>query len=391
MNRIVFPAVPLVLLTSALLGGCSTPRADLMPSGYRSTAAPGAESVPAPAPAPALASQGAQIYAVTAPAPLTAVAVGPGTAAPAPLPPAQPLPSAQPLVVAAKPRLPLGPKSRGADVLRVQVLLERAHFSSGEMDGTYGGNLRHAVEGYQKVHQLRASGVVDGATWAALAVDQGPVLTLYTVSAADAAGPYRPVPADMAAKAKLPALGYANVAEALGERFHISPALLKRMNPGKDLGRQGEVLTVPNVADLPPLPKAKKILVDRSDGTLTLLDDSGTPFAQFPASTGSSHDPLPLGVWKVNGVAHNPTYQYNPKLFWDAKPNDAMAKVPPGPNNPVGVVWIELSKKHYGIHGTPEPSLIGKSQSHGCIRLTNWDAAAVAHAVRPGVAVLLQE
>jgi lipoprotein-anchoring transpeptidase ErfK/SrfK len=148
---------------------------------------------------------------------------------------------------------------------------------------------------------------------------------------------------------------------------------------------------VPNVATLSELPKAVKVIVDGSDHTLSVVDASGKVVAQFPATTGSKHDPLPLGVWKVQGVARNPEFHYNPKLFWDASPGDSKAIVAAGPNNPVGLVWIALSKAHYGIHGTPEPSTIGRTLSHGCIRLTNWDAAALAQSVVTGVEVLLQE
>jgi lipoprotein-anchoring transpeptidase ErfK/SrfK len=133
------------------------------------------------------------------------------------------------------------------------------------------------------------------------------------------------------------------------------------------------------------------VIVDKSESTVTLLDASGKTIAHFPASAGSQHDPLPLGTWKINGVARNPPFHYNPKLFWDADPGHGKAKIAAGPNNPVGVVWIDLSKDHYGIHGSPEPSTIGKTQSHGCIRLTNWDAMAMAQAVAPGVPAILQE
>jgi lipoprotein-anchoring transpeptidase ErfK/SrfK len=285
----------------------------------------------------------------------------------------------------------IGPHSRGDEVLRAQVLLDRAHFSSGEMDAAYGSNMRQAIRGFQKLHQLPVTGVVDAATWTELERDQAPVLDVYAVTAQDVAGPYTPVPAGMMAKAKLPALGYANLAEALGERFHISPELLRRLNPGKVLARAGTQLVVPNVAAAKPLPKAASILVDAKEGTLTLLDAGGMPFAQFPASTGSKHDPLPEGRWQVRGVAVNPEYRYNPKLFWDAQAGDSKARLAAGPNNPVGVAWIELSKEHYGIHGTPEPGKIGKTQSHGCIRLTNWDVMAVVRSISRGAVVLLQQ
>jgi lipoprotein-anchoring transpeptidase ErfK/SrfK len=139
------------------------------------------------------------------------------------------------------------------------------------------------------------------------------------------------------------------------------------------------------------LPQAAQLVVSRSAHTLSLIDSKGQIIAQMPASTGSEHDPLPIGDWKINGVARNPNFHYNPKLFWDASPGESKAVIPPGPNNPVGVVWIDLSKEHYGIHGTPEPGSIGKTQSHGCIRLTNWDALLVANAVAPGFPAVLKE
>lgn len=275
-------------------------------------------------------------------------------------------------------------------IVRAQVLLDRANFSPGQVDGAAGSNMRQALLGFQRARALPETGKADRATLAAL--DDGqPVLAAYTVTEADVAGPYAPVPEDMAEKAKLPALGFASVTEALAERFHASPGLLRKLNPGKDIEQAGTQIMAPGTAAARALPKAASIVVDRSDGTLALLDASGRVLAQMPATTGSEHDPLPVGQWKVNGVARNPPFHYNPQLFWDAQPGDSKATIPPGPNNPVGVAWIDLSIDHYGIHGTPEPGKIGKTQSHGCIRLTNWDAARVADAVGPGTPVLLQE
>lgn len=285
----------------------------------------------------------------------------------------------------------VGPKQRNVAVLRVQILLDRARFFPGEIDASFGSNTRVAISGFQKHNGLAAKGTMDEPTWAALNSDLEPVLVTYRITEADVAGPFIQIPPDMMDKATLPALGYRNPEEALGEKFHASPALLAELNPGKDLGRAGETIVVPNLASAAPLAKAARVVVDKSDSTVTLFDAADTVIAQFPASTGSGRDPLPLGEWKILGVARNPEFQYNPKLFWDANPGHAKATIPPGPNNPVGVAWIALSKPHYGIHGTPEPSKIGKTQSHGCIRLTNWNVEAMGHSVSPGLPALLQE
>lgn len=285
---------------------------------------------------------------------------------------------------------PVGPAASPSAVLRAQILLARAHFSCGEIDARFGASLRGAIADFQASRGLPASGIVDAATWKALNTDTAPALARAPVTAEDVAGPFLPIPEDMMEKAKLPALPYSSPLEALAEKYHSSPSLLQRLNPGARFDAAGTEILAPNVIVAPP-EKAVSIVVSKSRHSVAALDESGRILARYPATSGSEHDPLPLGKWKIQGVAKNPSFHYNPDLFWDAKPTDGKAPIPPGPNNPVGVVWIDLSKEHYGIHGTPEPSTIGKTQSHGCIRLTNWDVSELSKMVAPGMPALLEE
>src|SRR5688572_3138697 len=270
-----------------------------------------------------------------------------------------------------------------ADMLPTQVLLDRAGFSPGEIDARSGGNTQTAIAAFEKA---TATKIAD-----ALAASTDPATITYTISDQDAASPTVPkIPEDMMEKAKLKRLEYTSTLEMLAERFHVSPNLLKRLNPSATFAA-GEQVTVPNVnvvseAEGKPLPNIV-VRVSKQQSALTVIDASGKVIMHAPVTSGSQHDPLPIGSWTVTAVARNPSFNYNPDLFWDADPKHAKAKVPPGPNGPVGVVWIDINKPHYGIHGTPEPGTVGHTQSHGCVRLTNWDALKLAAIVGKGTKV----
>jgi lipoprotein-anchoring transpeptidase ErfK/SrfK len=284
------------------------------------------------------------------------------------------------------------------EVLATQLALDRSGFSPGEIDGRAGRNLQRALAAFQGSHQLPATGQIDDQTWKQLTATGGdvPPLVDYTITDADVAGPFTPdIPRRLPDQSALDALNYRTPLEALGERFHSSPALLQQLNPDATFQRAGEHLMVPNVVSSSRAPASPasdiKVVVTKSTSALTIEDPSGRILFHAPVTSGSIHDPLPIGTWKVNGVQRNPKFHYNPDLFWDATPGDRKATLQPGPNNPVGVVWIDLSKPHYGIHGTPEPSNIGHVESHGCVRLTNWDADRAAQWVKPGTQVVFRE
>jgi lipoprotein-anchoring transpeptidase ErfK/SrfK len=291
------------------------------------------------------------------------------------------------------PALPCG------DPFAFEVLLDRQGFSPGEIDGKLGTNAGHAIAALQAARGLEPTGDADCDTWHALGGDTaGAMVATYTIDQADVKGPFvRNIPKDLEKQASLPALSYRSPLERLGERFHISPALLERMNPRVAL-KAGNEIKVPAVTPFDvdakppkePLETDVTIQVTRGDSALRALRPDGTVILFAPVTTGSEHDPLPVGNWKVTSIDRKPAFHYNPELFWDANPKHSKATIKPGPNNPVGVVWIGLDLEHYGLHGTPEPSRIGYTESHGCIRLTNWDAARVASMVKPGTPVLFR-
>lgn len=276
--------------------------------------------------------------------------------------------------------------ARSRDVLAAQVLLDHSSHSPGVIDGVMGGNTRRAIEAFQ-----RASGIpVDGRLSAALldrlrAAHSGDLLQRYTITAEDVAGPFVDVPEGMADQARLATLAYESPAEALAEKFHMAKSFLEALNPGTDFGRAGaEIIVVMPGKDELDTPVAR-IEVDKAASELRAFASDGSLVATYPATVGSGTFPSPSGTMEVRAVAPAPTYHFDPEgRSWGP---DEKLTIAAGPNNPVGGTWIDLSKEGYGIHGTPDPALIGKTASHGCVRLTNWDAAELAKAVSPGTTV----
>jgi lipoprotein-anchoring transpeptidase ErfK/SrfK len=285
------------------------------------------------------------------------------------------------------------------DYLGFQVLLDRLGFSPGEIDGKPGVNFSHALAAVQAARRLRSTGEPDCDTWHALGGETAdPVLARYTISEADAKGPFaKIIPRDLDKQAALPELGYTSIGEALAERFHAAPTLLRELNTGIGF-TPGATIRVPGVqpfdASQKPLPDNEaglvSVVVSRDDSALHVVREDGTTVFFAPVTTGSEHDPLPAGEWEVTRVYWRPVFHYNPELFWDAKPDQARATLKTGPNNPVGVAWIGLTLDHYGLHGTPEPGRVGHAASHGCVRMTNWDVARVAALVTKGTVVVFR-
>jgi lipoprotein-anchoring transpeptidase ErfK/SrfK len=280
-----------------------------------------------------------------------------------------------------------GPKRR-AVLIRAEVMLDRANFSPGAIDGEDGDNFRKAIAAYQAENGLDASGVLDRATFERLVgSSSAPAMRTYEISEEDERVPFeKHIPTSFEAMAKLPALSYTGPRQELAERFHMSEKLLAALNPQTDFRHAGTRITVANVETRAP-GKVAKVVIDKANRSLSAFDDRGRLVAFYPASIGSKEKPAPSGVFKVLSVTRNPAYYYNPEFAFKGVKVNHEFKIAPGPNNPVGLAWIDLSAPSYGIHGTPAPERIGKTESHGCIRLTNWDALDLASRVRRGTIV----
>ena len=321
-----------------------------------------------------------QAAAVPAPAAPVAVATTPAATSPV----------AQAIEAAAVGATPPASSTAPLPVLiRTEVLLDRAHFSPGVIDGRPGENLTNALAAYRKTHGLADAPDVDAGTLAALtAADKGAVTQTYVITADDEAGPFiGKVPAGFVAESKLKTLGYTDPVQELAAKFHMSETLLKTLNPGADFTKTGTSLVVIQPGDA-PLPQVARIEVDKAANQVRALDGAGKILAIFPATVGSTERPAPSGTWAVVSATPDPYYTYDPSKLTFGPKSRGKLTIKPGPNNPVGTTWIALTKPTYGIHGSPDPSKIGKTASHGCVRLTNWDAATLGKAVTKGTPVV---
>ena len=287
-------------------------------------------------------------------------------------------------------------KSPSADrisplVVRVQALLARSHFSPGEIDGKFGENVKKALRAYAEAHQLPRSGELSQELWQKLASDDQPVLMQYTIQPKDIAGPFLDkLPGKMEDMKQLAHLGYTSPRQALAAKLHMSEELLSALNP--DAGKFDRAGVTIAVVDADALdtraPAATRVEIDKQRQTVKAFDRSGELIAFYPATVGSEEKPSPSGTLRITHIDHNPTYHYNPEYHFKGVHSKTAFTIKPGPNNPVGTVWISLSAEGYGIHGTPNPGKVSKAESHGCVRLTNWDAERLAKMVKKGMPVV---
>lgn len=276
--------------------------------------------------------------------------------------------------------------------LKAQVLLDRQRFSPGAIDGKDGDNFHKALAAFQEARGLPVSGKLDQATWDALNQDKKTVMTEYEIKKADLKGPFiKKIPSKLEEQAKLKKLAYRTPREMFAERFHVDEPLLSQLNPRESFKKDGDTLLVPDVTREGNAAKVTRVEIDKDQRVLRAFSDDGRLVASYPATIGSDDKPAPTGDFKITGIAKDPIYHYDPKYAFKGVKATEPFTVAAGPNSPVGAVWIDLSIPSYGIHGTAEPSRIGKTFSHGCVRLTNWDVKDLAGMVKKGTQAVFND
>jgi len=290
----------------------------------------------------------------------------------------------------ARPERPPAADKITAAATKLQILLDRAQFSPGQIDGKLGDNAQKALKAFAEQNGLGFDKAIAPELWDKLnAASEGAVLIDYEIADTDVKGPFlKKLPAKLDDMKSLEALSYTSPLEALAEKFHMSEELLKALNPEKAFDKIGETIVVANVPARRELPRIARIEIDKTHETLKAYEGGGRLVAFYPASVGSPDRPTPTGTLKVTGTDEQPTYHYNPQYKFKSVKSKRPFEIKPGPNNPVGSYWIGLSAQGYGIHGTAEPDRVSKSASHGCVRLTNWDARVLGENIKRGTPVV---
>lgn len=275
---------------------------------------------------------------------------------------------------------------RSKKVVAVQVMLDRSRHSPGVIDGRLGGNTDRAIEYYREAHGLPSGTGIDGELLSSLMkTSGGDIFRTYTITEKDVSRQFYDIPEEFPQMAEMEKLGYRDAREMLAERFHMDQDFLAALNPGADFTKAGTKLIIVSHGDNQLDAEIARIEVRKGENTVAGLNDAGEVIVSYPATIGSSDFPSPSGQMQVTAIASAPNYTFDPDdQQWGP---DKTFILPPGPNNPVGGTWIDLGKEGYGIHGSPDPQMVAKRASHGCVRLTNWDAEAFAKALTTGIPV----